>query len=89
VSTEPGVYLTRHHDITNNAGFLSQYLESGFYDFEAQDVGVDAGREGYYRLVAHTRSFILTNWSRYFSIRRIFPCHIEHQDLVVLQKTPD
>jgi SAM-dependent methyltransferase len=86
VCTEPGVYVTRYNDVTRNGEFLARYLEDGFYDFEVQNVGVDAGREGYYRLVAHTRGFILKNWSGHFTVRRILPCYMEHQDLVILQK---
>ena len=84
--TEPGVYLTRYQNVMRSPDFLSKYLDTGFYDFEAQNVGVDVGREGYYRLVAHSRRFILENWSRYFCIRRILPCFMEHQDLVILEK---
>jgi SAM-dependent methyltransferase len=85
VCTEPGVYITHYKEMTRSGEFLRRYLESGFFDFEAQNVGVDAGRAGYYRRVAHTRSFILRNWSRHFIIRRILPCYMEHQDLVILQ----
>lgn len=86
VCCEPGVHVTRYDDATTNQEFLRHYQDVGFHDFEAQNVGVDAGREGYYRLVAQTQKFIVDNWSRYFSIRRIIPCYMEHQDLVILRK---
>lgn len=85
--TEPGIFLTRQRDIRSNAEFIRQFTRKGFFDFEAQDVGVDTGREGYYRLVVHAREYIIKNWSRYFIVRRIFPCFMEHQDLIVLQKS--
>jgi SAM-dependent methyltransferase len=84
--TESGVAVTRHWDVPNRADFSDIFLNKGFYDFEAQPVGVDAGREGYYRLVAHTRRYIAERWSAHFNVRRIIPCLMEHQDLVVLQK---
>jgi len=86
VCSEPGVYVTRHADATTNLEFLEEFRTVGCYDFEAQNVGVDAGREGYYRLVAHTQNYILKHWSRYFTIRRIIPCFMEHQDLIILER---
>jgi len=84
---EGGVYHTRYRDILNRPHVVEAFLETGFYDFESQSsVGVDVGREGYYRLVAHTRSYVMHHWSKFFAVRRILPCFMDHQDLVVLQK---
>jgi SAM-dependent methyltransferase len=89
VCSEAGLYMTRWRDFEEHPEIIKGLLTDGFYDIEAQPVGVDAGREGYYRLVAHTRRFIAEQWSKFFMIRRILPCYFDHQDLVILQKTTD
>ena len=66
---------------------MSDLHAAGFYDFEAQPVGVDDGRPGYYRLVANSRASIMRDWSKYFTVRRILPCYFDHQDLVILERT--
>jgi ubiquinone/menaquinone biosynthesis C-methylase UbiE len=83
VCAEPGVLITRFSDC---AGFWDKFISDGFYDLGAQSIGVDEGREGYYRLVFHTQKFINENWAKYFIIRRALPCYIEHQTLLILQK---
>jgi SAM-dependent methyltransferase len=86
-SGEDGVYQTRYRDVMNNPEKIEAFLNKGFFDFEDQSyVGVDAGREGYYRLVSHTRPYVMERWSTLFSVRRILPCFMEHQDLVILRK---
>jgi hypothetical protein len=66
---------------------MDEYLRSGFIDVENQShIGVDAGREGYYRLVFHTRQFITEKWGSILSMQRIVPCYMHFQDLVILRK---
>jgi ubiquinone/menaquinone biosynthesis C-methylase UbiE len=86
VCSEPGVYITKFRDMELKPDFLTTLLERGFYDLAAQNVGVDTGREGYYRLVAHTRRFIRERWSEHLDICRIMPCFMDHQDLVILRR---
>ena len=83
VCTEPGVQLTRFSDI---GSFYDKFISDGFFDVGPQNVGVDAGNAGYYRLVFHTERFISETWSHYFTIRRILPCYFDHQTLCVLEK---
>ncbi len=88
ICSEAGVYMSRWHQVHDRPEVAERFFVDGFYDFEAQPVGVDAGREGYYRLVAHTRRFIAEHWSKSFLVRRILPCYFDHQDLIILQKAP-
>lgn len=84
---EGGVYQSRYRDLTNRPHIVEKFIAEGFFDFESQSaVGVDAGRDGYYRLVAHTRDYVMKHWSKFFTIRQIMPCYMDHQDLVILQK---
>jgi ubiquinone/menaquinone biosynthesis C-methylase UbiE len=89
VCGESGVYVSKFRELKANPGFVREYLDRGFYDFAAQNVGVDAGREGYYRLIAHTRRFIRDVWSGYLDVHRILPCFMEQQDMIVLQRPVD
>ena len=73
VCSEPGLLITRFSDC---AGFWDKFISDGFYDLGPVSVGVDEGREGYYRLVFHTQKFINENWAKYFIIRRALPCYI-------------
>lgn len=85
VSTENGLYATRYNKLEKE--FSQNFLTDGFIDVANQSyIGVDAGREGYYRLVFQTRQFILENWGNLFSVQRIIPCYMEHQDLVIVKK---
>lgn len=84
---EDGVYQTRYRDVARHPEKIELFLERGFFDFENQSsVGVDAGREGYYRLVSHTRPYVMDRWSGLFSVCKIIPCFMDHQDLVILRK---
>jgi SAM-dependent methyltransferase len=85
VSTEAGFYVARYEE--KNKEIKDEYLRSGFADVENQShVGVDAGREGYYRLVFHTRQFVMEKWGAILPVKRIMPCYIDFQDLVILRK---
>lgn len=86
VCAESGVYVTKLREMERDPKFAPHLLETGFYDIMSRKNGVDARREGYDRLVAHTRTFIKERWSKYLEIQRIFPCFIDHQDLVVLRR---
>ena len=66
--------------------FLKPLHTTGRQDFGADKVGVDAGREGYYRLVSHTRQYIYDRWSEYVDIKRIIPGFALNQDAVVFTK---
>lgn len=84
---EGGVYQSRYGDLAARPDLIASFLREGFCDFEVQStVGVDAGRDGYYRLVGHTRDYVLRHWSQHFRVRRILPCYMDHQDLVVLER---
>jgi SAM-dependent methyltransferase len=83
VCSEPGVLVSRFSDYRT---FWDKYQADGFYDWGAQPVGVDEGREGYYRLSFHTQRFIEERWSPYFVIESILPCYMEHQTLLILRK---
>jgi ubiquinone/menaquinone biosynthesis C-methylase UbiE len=85
ISTEAGFYLSRYEE--KNKQIMDEYLRSGFVDVENQShIGVDAGREGYYRLVFHTRKFITEKWGSILSVQRIVPCYYAFMDLVILRK---
>jgi len=84
--SEFGTYITRQNDLLTRPEVFDEYLRVGFFDFEAQDVGVDQQRPGYYRLTSQTTEFIRDLWSKHFRIRRIIRGFAEHQDLVVLEK---
>lgn len=85
VTTEDGLYLVRYRQ---HEGELSRlFAAGGFLDAADQShVGVDAGKEGYYRLVFHSRRFILDNWKSFFAVQRIMPCYVGAQDLVIVSK---
>jgi SAM-dependent methyltransferase len=85
VATEDGLFVTRYDRLGRE--LTRQYIVDGFVDVENHSyTGVDAGREGYYRLVFQTRRFILENWGMLLSIQKIIPCYFEHQDLVIARK---
>jgi SAM-dependent methyltransferase len=85
VSAEAGFYVSRYED--TKKPIMDEYLRGGFVDVENQSyTGVDEGREGYYRLVFHTRQFVMEKWGSILSVKRIMPCYIDFQDLVILRK---
>src|SRR5713101_838163 len=85
VATENGLYVTRYNELEKE--FSQRFLTDGFIDVaNLSYIGVDTGRKGYYRLVFQTRQFILENWGKLFSVQRIIPCYMEHQDLVIMKK---
>ena len=47
IASEGGVYLTRWNQMPNKASWIEQFFRDGFTDFQARNVGVDAGRKGY------------------------------------------
>jgi len=83
---ETGVYITKHKQIIGNSAEIRRYLDEGFLDFGAVSVGVDEGRPGYYRLIAHTHAFIRNHWVDYVNVKAIYPCFAQHQDAILLTK---
>ncbi|MCA8895989.1 MAG: class I SAM-dependent methyltransferase [Hyphomicrobiales bacterium] len=78
--------LNWHSVQKSNPTFLWPLARNGRQDFGADTAGVDEGRDGYYRLVAHSREYITKNWSSIFDISRIIPGFANNQDAVILRK---
>lgn len=67
----------------------SQFLESGFLYLTADDRASVEGLPDFYQITYHSRSYLLREWSRWFSVDAI----VEHgpfyrQGLAVLRKAP-
>jgi hypothetical protein len=61
-------------------------MAQGRYDLGPQAVGVDEGREGYYRMTLHTRERVQREWTQYVDVTRIIPGFADSQDAVVFRK---
>lgn len=86
ISSEYTARLAFAHLLTSNPDTLSALIGSGRLDYGADRVGVDMGREGYYRTVSHTRDYIHRVWSEYVEVCRIIPGFADNQDAVVFRK---
>ncbi len=87
VATELGTYLAHHSEIEHNSRACSQFVEEGIAVLGEQSVGVDVGRDSYYKLTCHSTPFVMREWSKYLEVCRVIRSFAEHQDLVVLRRS--
>jgi hypothetical protein len=86
ITSEFGSYMSYGHMLLKNPSFFSCLWAEGRVDLGALDVGVDAEKPGYYRVVAHTREYIRRVWSGRVDVLRIIPGFADNQDAVVFKK---
>ena|GEM_PF-6321256 len=80
--------LNNHNKQKTSPRLLWPLAQTGRQDFGADAAGVDDGRKGYYRLVSHSREYVMKNWSSVFNVVRIIPGFANHQDAVLLKPKP-
>ena len=79
-------WFTRFYPVGRTPDNIAQFMETGFVDDGALDVGVDFSAPGTYRNISHTVTYIRRVWSEYFEIVRIIQNFADLQNLVVLRK---
>jgi SAM-dependent methyltransferase len=87
VATELGTYLAHHLELEQNSKACLQLVDEGIAVLGEQSVGVDVGRDTYYKLTCHSTAFVMREWSRFFEVCRVIRSFAEHQDLVVLRRS--
>jgi ubiquinone/menaquinone biosynthesis C-methylase UbiE len=87
VATELGTYLAHQSELEHNSSACLQFVEEGIAVLGEQSVGVDVGRDSYYKLTCHSTSFVMKEWNKYFEVCRVVRSFAEHQDLVVLRRS--
>lgn len=84
--SEVGIHLNHNKKMVKQPSMFSEFWHSGRIDFGAMRVGVDDGRPGYYRIVAHTHEYVLREWSKTVDIVKIIPGFANNQDAVLFRK---
>jgi SAM-dependent methyltransferase len=86
VNTEYTARLALSHLLEADPTIMATLMAQGGYDLGPQQVGVDEGREGYYRLTLRTRGYLRREWAKHVDLVRIIPGFAESQDGVVFRK---
>lgn len=86
ISSELSCKMVYNTQFEKRPDLLKPLLSAGRQDFGADAAGVDEGRDGYYRLVSHTRQYIHDTWSKYVDVKRIIPGFANNQDAVIFTK---
>ena len=85
-TSEFGCHLIYNAGLSKKPSFWGNFFNTGRYDFGALSVGVDDGRPGYYRTVAHTVEYIMEEWSKKIDIIRVVHGFADNQDAVIFKK---
>jgi SAM-dependent methyltransferase len=86
ISSEFAARLDFSHLLNGDPAILPTLVARGRYDLGPQAVGVDEGREGYYRMTLHTRDRVEREWTKYVDVARIIAGFADSQDAVVFRK---
>ena len=84
--SEFGIHLMHNSTYAMQTNFWSEFMSLQRIDLGVLSVGVDAGREGYYRNVAHTVNCVTNEWSQFINVEKIIHGFADNQDAVIFTK---